>query len=143
MKKHKISVPTALMLMLLAVVCTFNITFFAATEYYNARLDDLEEMESRYSKLKSVADIVDKFFVADYDQAQAIEGALAGYVDGLDDQWSAYYTAEETAAIEEDEANSYVGIGVTYSTAETNRYEITSVTATSGTGRWLPQLGQR
>ena len=129
MKKHKISVPTALMLMLLAVVCTFNITFFAATEYYNARLDDLEEMESRYSKLKSVADIVDKFFVADYDQAQAIEGALAGYVDGLDDQWSAYYTAEETAAIEEDEANSYVGIGVTYSTAETNRYEITSVTA--------------
>ena len=31
MKKHKISVPTALMLMLLAVVCTFNITFFAAT----------------------------------------------------------------------------------------------------------------
>ena len=65
MKKRKLTIPTALMLMLLAVVCTFNITFFVATEYYNTRLDELEEMETRYSKLKTVADIVEKYFVAD------------------------------------------------------------------------------
>ena len=48
---------------------------------------------------------------------------------GLGDQWSAYYTAEQTAAIEEDEANTYVGIGVTYSIEETTKYQITGVTA--------------
>ncbi len=129
MKKRKLTIPTALMLMLLAVVCTFNITFFVATEYYNTRLDELEEMETRYSKLKTVADIVEKYFVADYEEPEAIEGALAGYVAGLGDQWSAYYTAEQTAAIEEDEANTYVGIGVTYSIEETTKYQITGVTA--------------
>ena len=129
MKKRKLTIPTALMLMLLAVVCTFNITFFVATEYYNTRLDELEEMETRYSKLKTVADIVEKHFVADYEEPEAIEGALAGYVAGLGDQWSAYYTAEQTAAIEEDEANTYVGIGVTYSIEETTKYQITGVTA--------------
>lgn len=128
MKKHSVRISTALMLMLLAVVCTFNITYFTATEYYNRRLDELEEMETRYSKLKSVADIVDKYFVGEYKEADAIEVALAGYVAGLDDVWSAYYTAEQTASIEEDEANQYVGIGVTYSTAAETLYQITAVT---------------
>lgn len=128
MKKHSVRISTALMLMLLAVVCTFNITYFTATEYYNSRLDELEEMETRYSKLKSVADIVDKYFVGEYKEADAIEVALAGYVAGLNDVWSAYYTAEQTASIEEDEANQYVGIGVTYSTAAESLYQITAVT---------------
>ena len=128
MKKHSVRISTALMLMLLAVVCTFNITYFTATEYYNSRLDELEELETRYSKLKSVADIVDKYFVGEYEEADAIEVALAGYVAGLDDVWSAYYTAEQTASIEEDEANQYVGIGVTYSTAAESLYQITAVT---------------
>ncbi len=132
MKKRKITIPTALMLMLLAVVTTFNIVFFVATDYYNARLDALEELETRYGKLKTVADIVDKYFVADYKETDAIEYALSGYVAGLGDQWSAYYTAEQTASIEDDEANSYVGIGVTYSlenTDDTVKYQITSVSA--------------
>ncbi|MBP3587478.1 MAG: S41 family peptidase [Clostridia bacterium] len=128
MKKHSVRISTALMLMLLAVVCTFNITYFTATEYYNSRLDELEEMETRYSKLKSVADIVDKYFVGEYKEADAIEVALAGYVAGLNDVWSAYYTAEQTASIAEDEANQYVGIGVTYSTAAESLYQITAVT---------------
>lgn len=129
MKKRKLTIPTALMLVLLAVVCTFNITFFVATDYYNTRLEELEELETRYSKLKTVADIVEKHFVADYQESDAIEGALAGYVDGLGDYWSAYYTAQQTASIEEDEANTYVGIGVTYSVEEATKYQITGVTA--------------
>ena len=129
MKKYSVRIPTALMLMLLAVVCTFNITYFTATEYYNHRLDELEELEIRYSKLKTVADIVDKHFVAEYDEKAAIETALAGYVAGLGDDWSAYYTAEQTAAIEEEESNQYVGIGITYSLEEGKPYEITAVSA--------------
>ncbi len=129
MKKRKVTIPTALMLMLLAVVCTFNIAFFVTTEYYNTRLDALEEMESRYSKLKTVASLVEKNYVAEYDEADAIESALAGYVAGLGDRWSAYYTAEQTAAIEEDEANTYVGIGITYSLETETLFQVTSVTA--------------
>ena len=129
MKERKVRVSTVVMLVILVVVTTFNISFFAATDYYNRKLDGLAEMEARYSKLKTVAEIVEKYFVADYDEAEAIEYALMGYVDGLGDQWSAYYTADQTASIEEDEANTYVGIGVTYSTEPEHLYELTAVTA--------------
>lgn len=129
MKERKVRIPTALMLMVLAVVGTFNITYFTATEYYNNLLDDLQAQETRYKKLKEVTDIVDKYYIGDYEEADALELAAAGYVAGLGDVWSGYYTAEQTAAIKEDDANQYVGIGVSYGVQEDNLYEITAVTA--------------
>ena len=129
MKERKVRIPTALMLMVLAVVGTFNITYFTATEYYNHLLEDLQAQETRYKKLKEVTDIVDKYYVGDYDEADALEMAAAGYVAGLGDIWSGYYSAEQTAAIKEEDSNQYVGIGVTYSVQEENLYEILSVTA--------------
>ncbi|MBR5537220.1 MAG: S41 family peptidase, partial [Clostridia bacterium] len=129
MKERKVRVPTALMLMVLAVVGTFNITYFTATEYYNHLLDDLQAQETRYKKLKEVTDIVDKYYVGDYDEADALEMAAAGYVAGLGDTWSGYYTAEQTAAIKEEDSNQYVGIGVTYGVQAENLYEILTVTA--------------
>ena len=131
MKERKVRVLTALMLMVLAVVATFNITYFTATEYYNRLLEDLQTQEARYKKLKEVTAIVDKYYVGEYDEADALEMAAAGYVAGLGDTWSGYYTAEQTAAIKEEDANQYVGIGVTYSVQAENMYEITSVTAGS------------
>ena len=128
MKERKVRIPTALMLMVLAVVGTFNITYFTATEYYNRLLEDLQTQETRYKKLKEVTDIVDKYDVGDYEEADALELAAAGYVAGLDDVWSAYYTAEQTASIREEESNQYVGIGVSYGIQEDNLYEITAVT---------------
>ena len=128
MKERKVRIPTALMLMVLAVVGTFNITYFTATEYYNHLLDDLQAQETRYKKLKEVTDIVDKYYIGDYEESDALELAAAGYVAGLGDVWSGYYTAEQTAAIEEDDANQYVGIGVSYGVQPENLYEITSVT---------------
>ncbi|MBQ4578642.1 MAG: S41 family peptidase [Clostridia bacterium] len=128
MKERKVRIPTALMLMVLAVVGTFNITYFTATEYYNHLLEDLQAQETRYKKLKEVTDIVDKYYVGEYEEADALELAAAGYVAGLGDVWSGYYTAEQTAAIEEEDSNQYVGIGVTYASAGENLYEIQSVT---------------
>lgn len=128
MKERKVRIPTALMLMVLAVVGTFNITYFTATEYYNHLLEDLQAQETRYKKLKEVTDIVDKYYVGEYEEADALELAAAGYVAGLGDVWSGYYTAEQTAAIEEEDSNQYVGIGVTYTSAGENLYEIQSVT---------------
>ena len=76
--KKQIKLSTALMLILLTVVSTFNITFFVAGELYNDRLGNLSQTEDRYSKLKELAEIVETYFVGEYDEAAAIEGALAG-----------------------------------------------------------------
>ncbi len=127
--KKQIRLSTALMLILLTVVSTFNITFFVAGEHYNARLGDLSQTEDRYSKLKELAEIVETYFVGEYDEAAAIEGALAGYIQGLGDRWSGYYTVDETLAQKAEDTNSYVGVGLTYSGASDNPFTIISVTA--------------
>lgn len=127
--KKEIRLSTALMLILLTVVSTFNITFFIAGEHYNARLGNLSQTEDRYSKLKELAEIVETYFVGEYDEAAAIEGALAGYIQGLGDRWSGYYTVDETLAQKAEDTNTYVGVGLTYSSASDNPYTIVSVTA--------------
>lgn len=129
--KKQIRLSTALMLILLTVVSTFNITFYIAGEHYNARLGDLTQTEDRYSKLKELAEIVQTYFVGEYDEAAAIEGALAGYIQGLGDRWSGYYTVDETLAQKAEDTNTYVGVGITYSGASDNPYTIISVTADS------------
>lgn len=54
-------------------------------------------------------------FVGDYDSGKAIDSALEGLVYGLDDRWSYYLNAEDSARHRELENNRYVGIGVTVS----------------------------
>ena len=127
-KKHTIRVGAALMLIFLAAVATFNITFFLSTEYYSMRLSNLQQLESRYQKLKEAADYVDEYFVGEYDEQALIDGAVAGYIDALGDRWSGYYSAEQTQTLMEEEQNSYVGVGVTISYAEGTEYQITAVT---------------
>ncbi len=127
-KKRTIRVGAALMLIFLAAVATFNITFFLSTEYYSMRLSNLQELEARYQKLKEAADYVDEYFVGEYDEEALIDGAVAGYIDALGDRWSGYYSAEQTQSLLEEDQNSYVGVGVTISYAEGSEYQITAVT---------------
>lgn len=58
--------------------------------------------------------LIDRRFVADYDEAEAVDGALSGMVDALGDRWSLYLDPEERALLQRAQANAYVGIGVTY-----------------------------
>ncbi len=127
MKKRQFSAGVAVMLVLLAVVATFNITFYLAGEYYNKRLGDIEALEKKYSKFQEISGVVQKYFVGEYDEQAAMDGAMAGYIGGLGDKWSSYYDAEQTAAIKESRDNTYVGIGVTISLLPEEPFSITNV----------------
>ena len=63
-------------------------------------------------RFEEVMDYVDTHFVLDYDKEQMINDALKAYVDGADDPYSEYLTAEEFAKMMEDSSGSYCGIGV-------------------------------
>ncbi len=129
MRNKKVTTGTMLMLILLAVVATFNITFFVSGEYYNSRLGDVESIISQYSKLEEIGNIIDRYFVGPYEQDMLMEGAAIGYVFGLEDEWSGYYTQEQTEIIVQGNENTYVGIGITVSFAAADLYTITGVTA--------------
>lgn len=132
MNKKKLSIGSTLMLLMLAVVTTFNITFFVASEYYSVRLGNFEELESQYKEFKEVSDIVGKYFVGDYDEEKMMQGALKGYIDGMGDQWSSYLTPEEYDQVLDKREGIYAGVGITVSAgAEDNKYTVTAVTEDS------------
>ncbi len=120
MKNKKISVATCLMLIFLAVVTTVNICMLGIGEVYNSMLGNLQETESNYKRLKELVSVVDKYYVGEYDMDEAMDGVLAGFIDGVGDRWSSYYNEEEYQQLLESNENSYVGIGVTIATESNN-----------------------
>ncbi len=132
MKKKHIPVGTCAILIFLAVVTTANICVFGMTELYNSKLGDIQQTESEYKRLKELVTVVDKYYVGEYDFDEAMDGTLAGFIEGMGDQWSAYYNEEQYQQLLETNENNYVGIGVTISTVpENGGYTITSVTSGS------------
>lgn len=68
-------------------------------------------------KLETIEDLIDKnFYFEDDDQAKQ-DGIIKGYLEGLDDPYSVYYTQEEYASFMEDTGGEYVGVGVQVSQA--------------------------
>lgn len=63
-------------------------------------------------KLEDIQDIISKNFYFEDDEQQMQDGIIKGYMEGLDDPYSVYYTAEEYASFMEDTEGEYVGIGV-------------------------------
>ena len=67
-------------------------------------------------KLNEIKDKIDTYFIGDVDEAKLADAAAVGMIDGLDDEWSYYLSADEYDSYLENATNSYVGIGVTIST---------------------------
>lgn len=127
MKNRKIPLSTAIMLMFLVMVTTANICVLGVGEFYSAKLDNTQRTEADYKRLNELMSVVDRYYVGEYDMDEAMDGILAGYIQGIGDRWSTYYTAEEYEQVLEANENSYVGIGVTISTEYNGGYMITEV----------------
>lgn len=72
------------------------------------------EVEEGYEKkLKELMQILDTFYVDDYDKEAMGDYLAAAAVQATGDRWSYYISAEEYASYLQDSNNEYVGIGVT------------------------------
>lgn len=68
-------------------------------------------------KLEKIQSILDKNFYFEEDEQAKQDGIIKGYMEGLDDPYSVYYTQEEYASFMEDTEGEYVGVGVQVSQA--------------------------
>lgn len=130
-ERKKITLSTALLLILLCSVTACCITVYGLWGFFNNMLGDLTQIESRYSKLEEVSALMEKYYVGEYDEEAMMDAAVAAYVDAMGDKWSTYFTAEEYALLNESRENSYVGVGITVTQQEEHVYMITSVTKDS------------
>lgn len=116
MKKN--NVLKTIMTILTTALITFSVTYLwlygrkennGSTESTigNAFLSD-----SLTTKLQSIRDKIEQEYIGEIDENKLKEYAVKGYVAGLNDTYSAYYTAEEMEEFTSDTLGSYVGIGV-------------------------------
>ena len=104
----------------LAILCAFVSaagSFIAAVQDLNTRyaaaLSAREEDSPVQAKAAEVQEIIETYFIDDYDEDTLADGAASGMVDATGDEWSYYLSADEVAAYEESMANAYVGVGIT------------------------------
>lgn len=63
-------------------------------------------------KLARIDALIDQYFIFDIDRNAMADKALAGYISGLDDVYSGYYTPQEYRDTMDDSDGTYTGIGV-------------------------------
>lgn len=70
------------------------------------------------TKLSELESVISKYFVEDVDVTAIEDAAAASMVDALGDRWSYYIPADQYGAFVNNQANAYVGVGITISARE-------------------------
>lgn len=70
------------------------------------------DMSGIEAKLGLIQSVIDSSFLFDYDEEELAESIYSGYVDGLGDPYTCYYTAKEYEEMMESSEGTYYGIGV-------------------------------
>ncbi len=79
-------------------------------------------------KLEDIQNILDNNFYFEEDEQAQQDGIIKGYMEGLDDPYSVYYTKKEYDEFKEDTDGEYVGVGVQVSQSkETNIITVVKV----------------
>lgn len=110
--KKKVSLYTTIMIAALTAIMTANISVYAVWSVMNSKLKDLEQKEDDFKKFSEVSGYVDAAFVGEFDEQKLMDGAMKGYINALNDRWSAYLTKEEYEYLKESLNNTYTGIGI-------------------------------
>lgn len=115
-----------IMTILITALITFIITSFwlyGRTEKTTVALEgeggktervisDALESDTMMTKLNLIRKKIDSSFLGEIDEDKMKEYAIKGYIAGLDDEYSAYYTKEEMQEYTEETLGNYYGIGV-------------------------------
>lgn len=117
-KQKRQNIYRVIMLMVLTAVITFMVTTIAMYSKFqnsgslSSNGSSSSSENTLVKTLQSFKAMINKLYIGDVDEDAMIEGALKGYVEGLGDPYTEYYTKEEMADLREELNSEYVGIGV-------------------------------
>ena len=110
--KKKISLGVSIVLILLAVLLTFQVTFTVMSVKHHQEMTAAYAHLENYNKLLEVDALFRSLYVKDFDEDELMDGILAGYVMGSGDRFGAYYPAEEFQSYMDSLNGDMQGIGV-------------------------------
>ncbi len=113
-KRPKISVSSAIFLVIMATVISILLTFCGTLLFARDLLGIPEDstLGMIVDKLKSMDEIIDEEYIRDVDEGKLIASVLKGYMYGIGDDYATYFTKEEYDSMIADLQGEGVGIGV-------------------------------
>jgi len=124
----RIPLYSVLILVVLAILVTFNATYLAINEKHNRQLNRLMVEYSTFDQLLSVDAVVKQHFIGDVDDEALKEAVIRGYLNAIGDKYALYMNSTEYEAYTAEQSGSTVGIGINVIfDADTNVIEVISV----------------
>lgn len=109
---RKITLGAAVTLAIMLAVVTFIMTMIYARNSFDSMVFNLKERETMYAKLAEVDRLVRQKYYNWIDEENLEEKLIEGYIDGIDDKYGSYFTAEQYSALQSDYDGRMVDIGV-------------------------------
>lgn len=123
----KISLGLALSLIAIASAITFIITSFFSLQSFNEKVVDVNEKSKKYSAIQNIDSYVRQNYFGEINEEDLNTGILKGYVEGLDDPYSRYLTAEEYQNELSENSGELVGLGLTLTEDESGYIRIAEI----------------
>ena len=114
-KEKKIKVYKILMLVVLSVFITFMITSISLYTYFTKNPISISAKSNNKdisNKLDKYRKIIDKYYLGEVDESKLEEGAIKGYIEGLDDPYTEYISKDDMDTYLDDTMGNFVGIGI-------------------------------
>ena len=127
MFNKKISIGITISLMAVTAAVTFVLTNNYSLNLFNSKVQSVSEREEIYTKLSELDSFARTKFYKDIDEEHLMEAIARGYVNGLDDAYAEYYTAEEYAKVAQKDSGYTMGLGFTFEKEESGYIKVTSV----------------
>ncbi len=116
MKKRGIY--NSIMLVILTIIITFTLTTLFVSNYFQNKNNyiilpnqDTKQLTDLDRTLIGLKNIIEERYLGEIEDKKLYEGAIKGFINALDDEYSEYYTEEEMNDINASLLGNYVGIG--------------------------------
>lgn len=117
-EKKRFKIYKIIMLVLIVIFITFMCTSIGMYQLFvngnikNSMFATTSPNSDIVATLNRYKNIVDKYYLGEVDEEKLKEGAIKGYIEGLDDPYTEYISKEEMKDYLDDTMGNFVGIGI-------------------------------
>lgn len=125
---HKrISIGAAITLILIAIAITFSVTTVFTMRKFNDMMNNIKGRETMYEIFAELDKKIRQNYYGEINEEAIKEAVAKGYISGLYDGYSKYYTADEYKELQSSTEGIIIGIGVEAIKAENGYLQVTKV----------------
>ena len=110
----KITLGTAITLIIIAIAITISLTMVLALRNFNEKVSSITERESVFAKFTEIDNYV-RQNRGDIDEEELMDSVAKGYLSGIDDPYALYMSAEAYSAYVAASSQTVAGVGISAS----------------------------